>query len=223
MAYIDQRTGGQQRWSTIAVVALIQGAVGIALINGLAVKWIERDPPPRTEGEQIKLAPLPKPEPSPLPPTHPLTRPEPAPLPPMAPIGSASPAPGPITVPGPIDPGPIAGPIYDPVPPAPPTPAFTARSARARNAPGSWATTSDYPARDLREGNQGVTAFLLAIGADGKVQSCTITQTSGSPSLDKATCDNVARRARFEPAMDNQGNRTAGTYSGRIRWQIPQD
>ena len=75
---------------------------------------------------------------------------------------------------------------------------------------------------DLREGNQGVTQFTLTIGADGKVQSCMVTASSGFPGLDKATCDNVSRRARFEPATDGSGNRVGGTYSNRIRWEIPQ-
>jgi len=55
------------------------------------------------------------------------------------------------------------------------------------------------------------------------VQSCTVTTTSGFPGLDKATCDNVGRRARVEPATDSSGNAVHGTYSGSIRWVIPQD
>lgn len=222
MAYTDQRTGGNQRAAAITIVALIQGAAVVALINGLAVQWIERPPEIRTEGEQIRLEPIATPVP---PPPEPDTRVTPErridnPIPRLPlPDGRVSLPPMPPLPPIPGDP---FIPRADPAPEPSPTSGFAPRGAKPRNAPGGWATSADYPARDLREGNQGVTGFTLAIGADGKVQSCAITQTSGSPTLDRATCDNVSRRARFEPATDNQGNRTGGTYSGRIRWQIPQ-
>jgi protein TonB len=57
---------------------------------------------------------------------------------------------------------------------------------------------------------------------DGRVADCTITSSSGSPDLDEATCANVTRRARFNPAMAD-GKPTTGSYSGRIRWVIPKD
>ena len=40
--------------------------------------------------------------------------------------------------------------------------------------------------------------------------------------LDRATCDNVARRARFEPATDASGANVAGSYANNIRWVIPK-
>ena len=79
----------------------------------------------------------------------------------------------------------------------------------------------DEKARDLREGNQGVTGFRLQIGPDGRVEACTVTSSSGHPGLDEAACDNISRRARFEPATDGAGNRVRGTYAGSIRWVIP--
>ncbi|HEY0958107.1 MAG TPA: TonB family protein [Novosphingobium sp.] len=111
----------------------------------------------------------------------------------------------------------IAPPLLDP------TPTFPPRMAMPRGNPGDWATTNDYPARDLREGNQGIAHFLLTIGADGRVQSCRITQSTGFSGLDDATCRNVSRRARFEAATDGTGASVSGTYSGSIRWVIPRD
>jgi protein TonB len=61
------------------------------------------------------------------------------------------------------------------------------------------------------------------VGADGKVSSCQVTSSSGSPDLDEATCSNVTRRARFNPATDGEGQPTSGSYSGRVRWVIPED
>ena len=39
--------------------------------------------------------------------------------------------------------------------------------------------------------------------------------------LDEATCELVTRRARFDPAKNNQGRAVAGNYSSAVRWQLP--
>lgn len=221
MAYIDQRTGKNQRAAIMGVVALLQGAAIVALINGLAVTFITRPPPERPQGEQIKLTPPPPIEPEVLPTQAPQLddrRIIETPRPPLDLGGSrdtiVDPFPQPPLPPVPQDPIDIR-----PKPTASPLPI----AAKPRNAPGGWATSNDYPARDLREGNQGVSSFTLTIGPDGNVQSCAITRSSGFAGLDKATCDNVSRRARFEPATDGSGNRISGSYSSSIRWRIPQD
>ncbi|MDE8653115.1 energy transducer TonB [Novosphingobium album (ex Liu et al. 2023)] len=104
-----------------------------------------------------------------------------------------------------------------PLPSGKPTP------ARPRNAPASWVTTDDYPTRELRDGVEGVVGFELTIGADGKVEGCRVTNSSGSPGLDAATCKYVRRQARFEPATDANGTKVPGTYASRVNWVIPKD
>ncbi len=94
--------------------------------------------------------------------------------------------------------------------------------AKPRNDPANWVSTNDYPTRDIRQGNEGTSRFLLNVSAQGKVMGCRITQSSGHHGLDAATCKSVARRARFEPATDANGARIASTYSGSIRWVIPE-
>lgn len=220
MAYTDHRTGRNQRAVATAVVALIQGAAIVALINGFTVKFFDRPPPERTEAAQIPITPIPLPPPPPETKTDkpifdPVVQPREVILTPrQIPADPKPPLPLPDFSPTPYS---------DPIPTPSPTQAFVPRAAKPRNAPGSWATTNDYPARDLREGNQGITRFSLAIDANGAVQSCTVVTSSGFPGLDKATCDNVARRARFEPATDGEGKRVGGTYTSAIRWQIPRD
>lgn len=87
---------------------------------------------------------------------------------------------------------------------------------------GRWVTTNDYPSRALREEQEGVTTVRLSVDASGKVTGCTVTGSSGSSLLDDATCKNMQRRARFNPATDSNGNEVAGTYTQSVRWQIPQ-
>lgn len=218
MAYIDRSTASGQRVATMAVVAALQGAVIVALINGLAVKFIAPTPIPNPKTEDVSVTvPLPPPPP-PKPPADARERQrDPRPTIPLGSPDTRDPLP-PIPLPPlPLPPDPV--PSFTPGPL--PSPTATPRAPRPRNAPGGWATPNDYPARDLREGNQGVTRFSLAIGPDGRVQRCTIIAGSGFAGLDRATCDNVSRRARFDPATDGGGNRVAGVYSGSIRWEIP--
>ncbi|HEX8057334.1 MAG TPA: energy transducer TonB, partial [Novosphingobium sp.] len=138
-------------------MAVLQGAVIVALINGLAVHWRPGPPPTRTEGEQIKLDPIPTP---PLPPKPPIDQKKPIDQPqPRVPLGESTDRPLP---PVPIPSDPIPTQTADPLPPLQPKPpVLEVRAPKPKNAPGSWATSSDYPARDLREGNQGVTGFML--------------------------------------------------------------
>jgi protein TonB len=105
----------------------------------------------------------------------------------------------------------------------PDRPQFVARGVRPRGAPGGWVSTSDYPSASLRRGEQGTVRFELAVGANGRVADCRITTSSGSADLDAATCRLVARRAQFDPAMDESGGQVTGAYSGTIRWVIPRD
>jgi TonB family protein len=87
--------------------------------------------------------------------------------------------------------------------------------------PGNWVTTNDYPTRALANGDMGTASFRLEVSAQGDVTSCTISQSSGHADLDAATCKAVARRAKFEPAVDYDGQPVASMYSNRVRWQIP--
>jgi protein TonB len=73
----------------------------------------------------------------------------------------------------------------------------------------------------LQQEREGTTGFRVTIGTDGKVIDCSVTQSSGHADLDSATCNNVKRRARFTPAVRN-GAPVQGSYSNRVRWQIPK-
>jgi protein TonB len=88
--------------------------------------------------------------------------------------------------------------------------------------PGNWANTNDYPARALQQEREGTTGFRVTVGPDGRVQSCSVTSSSGHADLDEATCKNIQRRGRFDPALDASGNPTTGSWSSRVRWQIPK-
>jgi len=64
----------------------------------------------------------------------------------------------------------------------------------------------------------------LVVGTNGRVESCSIIQSTGASELDRATCQILERRARFEPATDSSGAKVSDTVTTPpIRWQIPQN
>jgi TonB family protein len=94
---------------------------------------------------------------------------------------------------------------------------------RAQTNLASYISDADYPAAAIRAGEQGTTGFRLFIGPDGLVTDCRIIASSGSASLDEATCRIMRTRARFRPAHDANGNPVPDTVSSRVRWVLPAD
>ena len=89
------------------------------------------------------------------------------------------------------------------------------------NNPGSWATNDDYPLAAMRDDREGTTGFRLTIAPDGLPQRCEVISSSGHADLDTTTCRLMMERARFRPGRDEKKAPVGGTYSNRIRWQIP--
>jgi protein TonB len=93
--------------------------------------------------------------------------------------------------------------------------------ARAKGSLQSLITNDDYPPSALRNEEQGTVRVRLEIGPNGAVTSCSVSSSSGHPSLDSATCSLLRRRARFTPAKDSNGNSTADSItSPPITWRI---
>jgi TonB family protein len=88
--------------------------------------------------------------------------------------------------------------------------------------PGQWVTNDDYPASAMRQEHEGTSGFRLTYDATGRTTGCEITSSSGFAELDAATCRLLVERARFVPGRDAKGAQVGGTYSNRIRWQIPE-
>lgn len=107
-------------------------------------------------------------------------------------------------------------------PPVPQVRHLDAIGARPVGKPGAWATAEDYPSLDLTAEHEGVTRFSLSIDTSGRVSGCTVTASSGWPGLDNATCRLIMKRARFSPAMDENGQPTTGAFASAIRWTIPR-
>lgn len=80
----------------------------------------------------------------------------------------------------------------------------------------------DYPAEARRLHQQGTVFFEMTIGFAGRPISCRVLSSSGSPSLDEATCRIMQGRARFHPARDAFGNPTVDRVRHSINWILPE-
>ena len=217
MSYANRTQMSSNRTASIIVVALLHVVLGYALVTGLAYNVI------KDAASDLKTFDVTEPPPPPEekpPPEKPNTPPPPqivAP-PPMVRITTIAPQIQTVSV----APPPVITPTARPAPPPPPQP-VKRDSARAKGSLVGLFSSEDYPNSALSANQQGTTAVRLTIGTDGRVAGCDITSSSGSSSLDSATCNILRRRARFSPAMDSDGHPTTDTYSQRITWRVPAE
>lgn len=223
MAYVTPETN-RRRIVALGAVIAVHGVMALAILTGFAggvIRIIEKQHLPSWNF----VPPRPKvtPEPVPSPAAHPRT-PETRPeiVTPRDPMIDSKIDITPTTLP-PIPSGSGFGTgDLPPLPPPSPSPSFTPRAAKPLGTPGKWVSDADYPAGALHRGQQGASAFELTIGPDGRVRDCRITRSSGSADLDAATCAKVSERASFTPARDAHGDLVAGSFTGVIRWRIPE-
>lgn len=218
MAYADQQMSSSKIVS-IGLVVLIHVLLGYALVTGLAYNAVKKV---ASELDMIDIQEEEPPEepeePPPPPPDQPI---EPPPVVTPPPIVTPPAAPRPVIQQQPVAPPPPPPVVAAPPPPPPPPPPQRA-NPEPRGNPGRWANANDYPSRALREEREGTTRFRLTVNAQGRVDNCQVTGSSGHADLDAAACKNLRRRARFRPSLDAAGNPTTGTYSNAVRWQIPK-
>ncbi len=223
MSYASQQQGltGTKLVALIIALAIV-GGIGAVMVIGLAINAIKKEIE-RVTTVDIEEPPPPE-EPDEPPPEQPQDTAPPPPVAPPPPI-SIAPAPPPIqtqpTIPPPSPPA-LRIPPPAPVgpPPAPPAPS-KARGARTKNER-SWAARiqENYPARALREEIEGTVGVRVTVTPDGRATGCSVTASSGSDILDAAACQGMERYARFDPALDDAGNPTSGSYSTRITYRL---
>jgi TonB family protein len=89
--------------------------------------------------------------------------------------------------------------------------------------PSTWIGKDDYPTAALRVQEQGSVGFALVVGTEGRATGCTITESSGSASLDTAACGLLMLRARFVSAADNKRAPIPDLWLGIIDWKLTPD
>ncbi|WP_232491717.1 energy transducer TonB [Novosphingobium kaempferiae] len=219
MAYADQQMS-TNKVVALVIVALIHVFVGYALVTGLAYEAAKKVINKVTTVD-IKEE-KPKEEEPPPPPPKEDTPPPPivAPPPPI----NIAPAPPPVQTvitPPPAPPVVIQTAAPPPAPPPPPPGPSKARGVKPKGQ-GSWAARiqSNYPTRAAREEREGRVGVRVTVGPDGKVSACSVSGSSGSPDLDEAACDGMQRYARFDPALDADGNPISSSYQTAIVYKL---
>jgi len=218
MSYAQKKEIGGNRTLAIILVALIQFAVGYAIVTGLAYNVIKK------AAQDLKTFNVeekpPPPEPPPPPPKDmPKVPPPPVTPPPL--VRMETPPPPTIqTVTAP--PPPVYIPPVVPAPPAPPPPPRKVQSATS--AKGDLRTlfsADDYPAAAQAAGAEGTAQATLTIGPTGQVVGCNLIRSTGNSALDSATCNILRRRAKFTPARDSNGQATTDTVTTPpIVWRL---
>jgi protein TonB len=218
MSYAQKREISGNRTVAIVIVALVHLLLGYAIVTGLAYNVIKKAAEDLKTFDVEEEPPPPEEEPPPPP-----DQPE-LPPPPMMP----PPVVRPPVVQQPIQvvetpiipqrPPPVIAAPAPPPPPPPPRVVQKAQSAKG-NLQGLF-SPDDYPAAAMRNEEQGTTGVRLSIGPDGRITGCDVTASSGSSSLDSATCNILRRRARFTPARDSNGQASSDTYNQRITWRL---
>ena len=89
--------------------------------------------------------------------------------------------------------------------------------------PEDWIGFNDYPADALRENRQGETAMLWKIGTNGRVSDCRIVKSSGTPSLDIASCAAMTKHGVYRPARDASGRPIVSWGSKSVQWRLPMN
>ena len=231
MAYGD-RVDPTSRVVSLVLVGIVTALLGWLLISGMAIQAVKQIAE-KVNAVNVEEPPPPPPEEPPPPPPDTKLPPPPPVVIPRSPIKTVSPnvirdstptppPPSPPTMTAtPQPPAPPAPPAPPPPPPPPPPAVDKSRAARSQGNESRWVTTDDYPSSALREEAQGTTGTSLSIGANGRVTNCSVTSSSGNSALDAAACRYLTQRARFEPALDREGNPTTGTFSKRVVWRLP--
>ena len=84
-----------------------------------------------------------------------------------------------------------------------------------------WATEvqKKYPASAVRNSKGARIAVRLNVGEDGKPTACT-TQAPADPVFSKPLCKTLLRVARFDPALDKEGEPLASFYVFNVLYSV---
>lgn len=77
-----------------------------------------------------------------------------------------------------------------------------------------------YPADAVRAGEQGIFKMRVTIDANGKVGECVLLDATEQDKLKSPACKIVMRHAKFEPALDTEGEPMQSYYTASITYQV---
>ncbi len=87
--------------------------------------------------------------------------------------------------------------------------------------PSTWIVSKDYPEKMLMEGKRSIIQFRLMVDIAGNPTSCHIQQSNRLKEFDDTVCRALMKRARFEPALAEDGTPIASYYVESVFFQLP--
>lgn len=226
MSYLTQPQNSSRKMTAIGIAVVFHVLILYAMITGLATKAYHQVVDP-IKTVNIKEPPPPKEKPPP-PPEKLVEIPVVTP-PPDVVVQNLPPPPNPITttvtkqtyVAPPTTPiAPPQPPVAQPVQKALPVAASGATPKGNRK---GWFTDEDYPESARRASEEGTTGVSLVINEQGRIDSCSVTSTSGSKALDDVTCRLFQRRGKYTPAKAEGGTPIKQTIADRVVWRLPKE
>ena len=169
MSYAQRKELSGNRTLAIIIVALLQIALGYAIVTGLAYNVIKKT---AQDLKTFDVEEQPPPPEKPPPPPKDMPKVPPPPMLPPSVVQIQFPPPPIQTVQAPIPP--IAPPVIAPPRPAPPPPP---RQSQARSLTGSLQgliSSDDYPPSALDNNEQGSVQVSLTVGPSGRVTGCSV-------------------------------------------------
>ncbi|TZG28866.1 hypothetical protein [Sphingomonas montanisoli] len=84
--------------------------------------------------------------------------------------------------------------------------------------PNTWFTSKDHPKTALQVTRRGQLDYAIDVAPDGTAIRC---DTPVHEGLDKDVCEIVMKRARFQPAKDDQGNAAFARHDVLVSFLMP--
>ncbi|WP_166430459.1 TonB family protein [Polymorphobacter arshaanensis] len=81
-------------------------------------------------------------------------------------------------------------------------------------------TAWDYPQLASHNSQMGYTRIRVTVSPQGKPFECLVIASSGTASLDAASCDIMLKRGQFTPARDDKGKSSYALYEQTVPWFI---
>ena len=92
------------------------------------------------------------------------------------------------------------------------------KQATPLSSPDRWLASHDFPVGLLFAGNNGIVHFRLDVNEQGKVTGCHIQVETKPVGFATTTCELLTKRAKFSPALNQQGQAIRSYYVNTVRW-----
>jgi hypothetical protein len=97
------------------------------------------------------------------------------------------------------------------------------RAVQPLTLPQKWMSSNDYPTKMLSAGQPAIVDYRLSVDVEGNPVSCFIQLTTRPKEFDNAVCGSLMKRARFKPALDEEGKPLASYYINTVRFVLSPD